>query len=164
MIPTTTPTHFVSEDPPAMARPATDRLPNGARTAGSPAFFREATSTLGCSRSFEPRSGEQPQPAAPSIERARENVIHSIGPAYDELLRERATLEQKRLDEPLSTADQKRLSLIRWQLDRYELAQLEPTLEALERDNHRFEQIAASVQALIDVIGRTQPRALRRRR
>tara|TARA_B100000965_G_scaffold383306_1_gene382412 strand:- start:817 stop:1065 length:249 start_codon:yes stop_codon:yes gene_type:complete len=80
-----------------------------------------------------------------------------------ELQRESTKLLARKLSDGLSDREERRLAVLTWHLDRYDMARMGPQLDALEARVQTHEAIARSVSRLVEVLTNAQPKSTKPR-
>ena len=93
-----------------------------------------------------------------------ESALQAIEGHLPSLIAERTELVAKEIGGNISARDARRLAMVRWQLEQYEMARLEPTLLKLEAQASVHERVAASVSALVEALTEAHPSAIRSRK
>lgn len=129
------------------ARPSRD----GFQTAGSNVAFLSGQ-----------KFGDASLNAIAARQAGRVNAASIKESEVDKLLDERKALVTKRFDCGLSKAEERRLALIRWNLDRIQDAKHGATLDALEAAVSLYESIGAEISQLLQNLEAYAPKNRRR--
>lgn len=105
-------------------------------------------------RDASSRMPDLTSPSTPAVDNSEDRVIRFVDPGtdqeYEALLTEQATLARKRVMQGLTRREDLQLTMVRWALDRVEVARSRVDLDRLSRLAMLHEKLADEINRLVE--------------